>query len=68
MDGKRLDSSDGTVYCGGECVFKVWDCSNLEPYSVQYTEILGIFTQGKVILNQLFAYQRTACQKTQLKF
>ena len=26
MDGKWLDNSDGlTVYCGGECEFKVWD-------------------------------------------
>ena len=44
VDGKWLDNTDGTVYCGGECEFKVWDCSSLEPCSVQFTEILGIFT------------------------
>lgn len=25
MDGKWLHNSDGAMYCGGECVFKVWE-------------------------------------------
>lgn len=25
VDGKWLDNTGGTVYCGGECVFKVWE-------------------------------------------
>lgn len=62
VDGKWLDNTDGTVYCGGECEFKVWDCSSLEPCSVQFTEILGIFTHESYS-KPAFAYQNTVCQK-----
>ena len=24
VDGKWLDNTDASAYCGGECVFKVW--------------------------------------------
>lgn len=38
------------------------DCSSLEPCSVQFTEILGIFTHESYS-KPAFAYQSTVCQK-----
>jgi len=42
VDGKWLDNSDGRAYCGGECVFKVWDFSSLDHFfQFKYYELFN---------------------------
>ena len=63
MDGKWLDNSDGTVHCGGECVFQVWDFIQVWIPTFS-SRAINCFMN---ITHESYSEPATVCQKTQLK-